>query len=56
MTDGSLQLCRRWNVKLAVRKRYGILDVLVDKSADVRDAVVQILLWKELVGASGGRS
>jgi len=40
--------------ELAVQQRYyGIINALVDESADKRDTVVQIPLWKELMGAFG---
>ena len=42
--------------ELTVRHRHSIRNILVDESTDERDAVVKIVLWKELVGTLCGRS
>ena len=51
MINDPLQRCRRWGTRVSHQRQHGTLDILVDESADERDTVVGVLLWKELMGA-----
>ena len=51
MINDPLQRCRRWGTRVSHQRQHGTLDILVDESADERDTVAGVLLWKELMGA-----